>query len=312
MINFRCDQCNQKLSVPDVHAGQKVKCSGCKNVTAVPQIQKIQIRKASTAAQQPLLRQSDNQESESNQPVHPADTANHTSISCKNCGKEYRISSGNLGRKFTCTECGSEFSSGQAKSDSVKPDGNLVCFVCSMCQHELKAPESMRGKTVTCPHCDCYAEVPKGRSKPDTSNESDQFKLAEVAKDCPYCGEEIRENAKKCKHCGEFLEGASFQAHRIGYGGSTPPPVPYANPNLPVYQAYSTRTPKGNKSKITAFLLAWFLGGIGVHKFYLDQPGWGVVYLLLFWTWIPGIVAFIEGILYLCMSEEDFNMKYNT
>lgn len=47
-----------------------------------------------------------------------------------------------------------------------------------------------------------------------------------------------------------------------------------------------------------------------MHKFYLGQDGWGILYLLFFWTFIPSIVGFIEGILYLTMSDEDFTAKY--
>lgn len=65
------------------------------------------------------------------------------------------------------------------------------------------------------------------------------------------------------------------------------------------------------KSKVTAALLALFLGGIGIHKFYLGRAGWGVVYLLLFWTFIPAIVAFVEAIVYLTMSDEAFYDKYS-
>ena len=49
------------------------------------------------------------------------------------------------------------------------------------------------------------------------------------------------------------------------------------------------------KNATTAVLLALFLGGVGAHKFYLGQIGWGVVYLLFSWTLIPGIVALIEA-----------------
>lgn len=65
------------------------------------------------------------------------------------------------------------------------------------------------------------------------------------------------------------------------------------------------------KNKMTAGLLALFVGGFGVHKFYLGQAGIGVVYLLFCWTGIPGIIAFIEGIILLTMSDDDFNAKYN-
>lgn len=65
------------------------------------------------------------------------------------------------------------------------------------------------------------------------------------------------------------------------------------------------------KNKLTSGLLALFLGGIGVHKFYLGQTTAGVLYLLFFWTGIPAILAAIDGIILLTMSDEDFNKKYN-
>lgn len=65
------------------------------------------------------------------------------------------------------------------------------------------------------------------------------------------------------------------------------------------------------KSKSTAALLALFLGGFGAHKFYLGKNGLGVLYLLLCWTGIPSIAAFIEFFIYVFMSQEDFDAKYN-
>lgn len=65
------------------------------------------------------------------------------------------------------------------------------------------------------------------------------------------------------------------------------------------------------KNKTTAGLLAIFLGWIGVHKFYLDRAGQGIVYIIFSWTLIPLIVSIIEGIIYLTMTEEAFNLKYN-
>ena len=68
-------------------------------------------------------------------------------------------------------------------------------------------------------------------------------------------------------------------------------------------------TPSG-KSKLAAALFAILLGGLGVHKFYLGRIGWGVVYIVFFWTFIPTILGFIEGIIYLTMSDEAFATKY--
>jgi TM2 domain-containing membrane protein YozV len=65
------------------------------------------------------------------------------------------------------------------------------------------------------------------------------------------------------------------------------------------------------KDKTTAGVLALLLGGIGGHKFYLGQTGSGIVYLLFFWTLIPGIIGFIEGISLLTMSQGAFDARHN-
>lgn len=75
----------------------------------------------------------------------------------------------------------------------------------------------------------------------------------------------------------------------------------------------------GDKNKIVAALLAFFLGGLGIHKFYLGKNTAGIVMLLcsLFGaillfvpTIIVGIIAFIEFIIYLVIPEDEFERKY--
>lgn len=65
------------------------------------------------------------------------------------------------------------------------------------------------------------------------------------------------------------------------------------------------------KNKTTAAILAFFLGGIGVHRFYLGQTGLGILSLIFFWTFIPAIIAFVDFIIFLTMDEDRFNAKYN-
>jgi TM2 domain-containing membrane protein YozV/Tfp pilus assembly protein PilE len=92
---------------------------------------------------------------------------------------------------------------------------------------------------------------------------------------CRGCKKEIHRTARACPHCGAPQVGAKRGKHRIG-----------------------------------AALLAFFLGGLGIHRFYLGQ-WWGIFYLLFFWTLIPGLVAFVEFIVFLCTSDERWNEKYN-
>ncbi len=63
------------------------------------------------------------------------------------------------------------------------------------------------------------------------------------------------------------------------------------------------------KSKITAGVLALLLGGIGIHKFYTGAWGWGIVYIVLCLTYIPALVALIEGIRYLTLKQPEFAQK---
>jgi TM2 domain-containing membrane protein YozV len=50
----------------------------------------------------------------------------------------------------------------------------------------------------------------------------------------------------------------------------------------------------------------------GLHKFYLNQPTWGVVYLLLsLFTPIPRIASAIEGFWYLTQANDDFEQNFN-
>lgn len=51
------------------------------------------------------------------------------------------------------------------------------------------------------------------------------------------------------------------------------------------------------KSETTGLLLAFFLGGVGAHHFYLGRVGPGALYLLFCWTFIPSLVALGECLL---------------
>ncbi|AVQ34006.1 MULTISPECIES: NINE protein [Staphylococcus] len=57
--------------------------------------------------------------------------------------------------------------------------------------------------------------------------------------------------------------------------------------------------------KFAYVLLAFFIGGLGAHKFYAKKTGWGVLYLLFCWTGIPGVIAIIEAIIALLRPSDN-------
>jgi TM2 domain-containing membrane protein YozV len=101
----------------------------------------------------------------------------------------------------------------------------------------------------------------------------------------------------QCPECHGMVSSQALSCPTCGY------PI-----NQPA--AMTTAITVKRKSRSLAIFLALILGGIGAHKFYVDKPGAGLVYLLFVWTAIPSIIGFFEAIQYLCMTEEKFQEKY--
>jgi len=104
---------------------------------------------------------------------------------------------------------------------------------------------------------------------------------------CKYCGTEVSYDTAVCPKCGAVV-----------------------NPDK-LNEALSKAKPKNRKSKNVAGVLAFFLGGLGIHRFYLGQ-WWGIFYLLFVWTYIPAIISFFEALVFWFSSEESFDRKYNS
>ncbi len=64
----------------------------------------------------------------------------------------------------------------------------------------------------------------------------------------------------------------------------------YSNPQAIFYQQYEA----ARRDEVVGILLALFLGGFGLHHFYLRRTGLGIFYCCLCWTPIPWILGFIE------------------
>lgn len=90
--------------------------------------------------------------------------------------------------------------------------------------------------------------------------------------------------------------------------------VPGTVPAVQVAAAAAPRR-RTQRNKIVAALLAFFLGVLGAHRFYLGRTGSGIVMLLMTCTVVGTLLttpwAIIDAIRYLVMDEGEFDARYN-
>ena len=125
-----------------------------------------------------------------------------------------------------------------------------------------------------------------------------------------------------CKQCGAPLNAGAAECPYFGAAVKVNVPLRPVQPQQPVtvyvQPQVQNQYPVNSdgismtwplKSKTAAGVLGIFLGGLGVHKFYLGKVGMGVLYLLFCWTYIPAVVGFIEGIIYLTQKDVNFQLS---
>lgn len=116
---------------------------------------------------------------------------------------------------------------------------------------------------------------------------------------CKNCGKEVMQNAVICVGCGVKVgDGVNFC---MNCGNQI---APNANVCTTCGCATNNILPgTQRKSKMTAGLLGIFLGGWGIHNFYLGYTGKAIGQIVLtFCFGIGAIWGFIEGIMILCGS----------
>ena len=70
--------------------------------------------------------------------------------------------------------------------------------------------------------------------------------------------------------------------------------------------------PQQENKKVVAGIFALLLGSLGIHKFYLGYTTEGIIQIVIsiVTCGIGGIIPFVEEILYLVKSDEEFYQTY--
>lgn len=124
---------------------------------------------------------------------------------------------------------------------------------------------------------------------------------------CPNCGQENQEEAKFCLKCGKEVGGPS---QCPSCGKEIPPEALFCSGcgrSISASQGsvgYGASTLGEAKSRLAAGLLGVFVGGLGIHRFYLGYVGIGIAQIIvtICTCGVGHIWGFIEGILILVGS----------
>ncbi|HEX9946631.1 MAG TPA: TM2 domain-containing protein [Allosphingosinicella sp.] len=92
-------------------------------------------------------------------------------------------------------------------------------------------------------------------------------------------------------------------------------PVPGTSPPPALAPSAPAPAPLGDeRNKFIAALIAFLIGPLGIHRFYLGRTGSGIAMVILSFTLVGLLVtipwAFIDMIRYLIMSDREFAERY--
>jgi TM2 domain-containing membrane protein YozV len=225
-------------------------------------------------------------------------------FACPGCGATYSVDEGKGGKAGKCPKCQTQFqipmpegmpAPPPATADDPRaslpppppPDPNAPVEIapCPGCRARLSVAATDIGVDVECPYCKLVYQAVRA-DKPPTSS---KIRVAPVADDLP---------GRRSRDEDEDRPGRRRRRdEEDDYEDDRP-------------RRRTRRRHNIESKRILAGVLALVVGGFGVHKFFLGYTTAGVLQILLSCLGVGGIIALVEGIIYLTKTDEEFIQTY--
>jgi len=227
-------------------------------------------------------------------------------FSCPGCEATFNVGDDKAGKTGKCPKCSAQFTiplaeGGQEAPPPVPPvaDGGAVEIdPCPKCGARLSVEAGDLGLEVECPtYRAVYPAEATNAARPRNPDTGGGKKLSLVKRD-----EVAEKPSRRREEQDDDEDDRPSRRSRREDEDDEPP-----------RRKKKKRRQSVESKRVTAAVLAWFLGWLGVHKFYLGYTTAGVILLIgnlctcfsILW-----IVTAIEAIIYISKSDEDFIETY--
>jgi TM2 domain-containing membrane protein YozV len=294
MIKFACPGCNASFTVADEKAGKSGKCPKCQSQFVIP---------AASAGEGPP----------STKTAAPPDDDLPVEIQpCPKCKTRLSVMPGDIGLDIECTNCQTVFKALKAGGAAPKSDSKPS-------RPPVDDEEDDRPKRKSRRDEDEEDEQPKRKSRREEDDEDDRPKRksrrdeeedeerpSKKSKSRRDEDEDDRPSKRAAKSADEDEDDRPSRRSRRGDDDENDRPSKYKK------KKRSGGGGSTESKKTVAGMLGLFLGAWGVHKFYLGYSTAGIIQIVvtIFTCGTGGVIGFIEGIIYLTKSDEDFIETY--
>ncbi len=224
-------------------------------------------------------------------------------FACPGCGATYSVDDSKAGKAGKCPKCQSRFQipapegapspppataadprASLPPPPSADPNAPVEIAPCPGCQARLSVAATDIGVDVECPYCKTVYSAVRADASPS------KVRVAPVAEDRPSRRRRDEED--------EEDERPSRRRRRDEEEDDDRP------------RRRKRRRSNIESKRTVAGILALLVGGLGVHKFFLGYTGAGIIQIILSCFGVGGIIALVEGIIYLTKSDEEFIQTY--